>query len=82
MEELPDLIKKDALRKKARGEHTFSGELRRAIQASELSLSAIARKVHLTLLSLDDFLTGEGTLPSDVIDRLVEVLGYELSRSH
>jgi hypothetical protein len=30
---------------------------------------------------LDDFLTGERTLRSDVIDRLTMALGYELSRA-
>ena len=30
---------------------------------------------------LDDFLTGERTLRSDVMDRLTSVLGCELSRA-
>jgi hypothetical protein len=30
---------------------------------------------------MDDFLTGERTLRSDVMDRLAEVLGYQLSRA-
>jgi hypothetical protein len=40
--ELPDLVQRDRMRKEAQQEPTLSGELRRAIHASELSLSAIA----------------------------------------
>ncbi len=35
----------------------------------------------MTPMVLDDFLTGERTLRSDVIDRLTIVLGYELHPS-
>jgi len=79
--ELPDLQARDQMRKDAREEGTLSGELRRAIHASELSLSEIAARVAVTPLVLDDFLTGERTLRSDVIDRLAGVLGCELTRA-
>ena len=36
--------------------------------------------VEVTDVLLDDFLTGERTLRSDVLDRLVDVLGYELQK--
>lgn len=78
---LPDLEARDQMRKDAREESTLSGELRRAIHQSDLSLAEIATRVGVTPNTLDDFLTGERTLRSDVIDRLTITLGYELSRS-
>lgn len=80
-EELPDLQARDQMRKDARDEATVSGEVRRAIHASELSLSEIAARVRVTPIVLDDFLTGERTLRSDVLDRLASVLGYELHKA-
>ena len=80
-DELPDLVLRDQLRKDARDEATLSGELRRAVNNSEHSLAEIAQRCGVTPLLLDDFLTGERTLRSDVLDRLVHVLGYELQRA-
>jgi hypothetical protein len=80
-QELPDLEARDQMRKDARQERTLSGELRRAIHESDLSLAEIATRAALTPIMLDDFLTGERTLRSDVLDRLASVLGYELSRA-
>ena len=78
--ELPEMAARDQMRKEAREEATLSGQLRRAVHASELSLSAIAAQVGITPLVLDEFLTGQRTLRSDVIDRLGNVLGCEISR--
>jgi hypothetical protein len=69
-EELPELIDRERMRREARQEPTVSGELRRAIHASTLPLSEIASRSKIPLLALDEFLTGERTLRSDVIDRL------------
>lgn len=80
-QELPDLTARDQMRKDARDESTLSGELRRAIHASDLSLAEIAARADMTPGVLDDFLTGERTLRSDVMDRLASVLGYELHHS-
>jgi hypothetical protein len=80
-EELPDLQERDQLRKDAREEGTLSGELRRAIHASPQSLAEIAVRAGVSPLLLDDFLAGQRTLRSDVLDRLAGVLGYELHRS-
>ena len=80
-QELPDLALRDRMRKEASEEPTLSGELRRAIHASELSLAAIASAAGVTPLVLDEFLTGERTLRSDVLDRLAKTLGFELSRT-
>jgi hypothetical protein len=79
-EELPDFAARDQMRKDAREECTLSGDLRRTIHASDLTLAEIAARVGVTPIVLDDFLTGERTLRSDVIDRLAGALGYELHR--
>ncbi len=76
--ELPDLEARDQMRKDAREEGTLSGELRRAIHGSSLSLAQIAAEAALSPVVLDDFLTGERTLRSDVIDRLTRLLRLEL----
>ncbi len=80
-EEMPEMTARDQMRKEAREEATLSGELRRAVHASELALSAIAAQAGITPLMIDDFLTGERTLRSDVIDRLADALGCQLTRS-
>jgi transcriptional regulator with XRE-family HTH domain len=78
-EELPELQARDQMRKDARQESTLSGELRRAIHESDASLAEIATRAGITPIMLDDFLTGERTLRSDIMDRLASTLGYELS---
>jgi hypothetical protein len=77
--ELPELIERDRMRKEAKDEPTLSGALRRAVHASELSLTIIAQRAGITPLVLDEFLTGERTLRSDVLDRLAAVLGREVA---
>ena len=80
-EELPEMTARDQLRKEAREEATLSGELRCAIHASPLSLTTIAAQIGIPPILLDEFLTGERTLRSDVLDRLAGVLGYALRPS-
>ena len=75
-QELPDLVQRDKMRKEAHDEPTLSGEIRRAIHASGLALSAIAARSGITPLQLDEFLTGERTLRSDVLDRLATAVGF------
>ena len=77
--ELPEMVTRDQMRKEAREEATISGQLRSAVHASELSLSTVAAQAGITPLQLDEFLTGERTLRSDVLDRLANVLGCQLS---
>ena len=77
-QELPDMIERDQLRKTASEENNLSGELRRRVHRSEIPLSEIARQCGIELLELDEFLTGERTLSSDVVSRLVEILGCKL----
>lgn len=78
--ELPELLEKPEKLRSAAGELTLSGELRRAIRTSELSLMEIVRRSEIEPLALDSFLTGDVTLPSDAMDRLAKTLGYELSK--
>ena len=79
--ELPDMIARDQMRQEAGEEMTVSGELRRAIHASDHTLSTIAQKAGISQIMLDDFLTGERTLRSDVMDRLADALGCQLSQT-
>ena len=76
--ELPDLQSRDQMRKEARDEATLSGDLRKAVHACELSLAELATRIGIAPIMLDEFLTGERTLRSDVLDRLAGILGYEL----
>jgi hypothetical protein len=76
--ELPDLIARDQLRKEASQEPTLSGDLRRAIHSSDVPLTKIAEQTGITNIQLDEFLTGERTLRSDVLDRLAAAIGYRL----
>jgi hypothetical protein len=59
-------------------EKTFSGRLRRAINVFTQSPMRIAENAGITCDDLDDFLTGEKTLPSDAIDRLVKTIKLKL----
>ena len=77
--EMPEMTARDQLRKEARDEATLSGELRRTIHASQLSLTAIATRAGIDPIVLDEFLTGERTLRSDVMDRLANVLNDRLA---
>ena len=79
--ELPDLTARDQMRKEARDEPTLSGELRRAIHANRTSLADIAAQAGIAPLVLDEFLTGERTLRSDVLDRLARSLSLQLVAS-
>jgi hypothetical protein len=74
--ELPELTLRDQMRKEAKEEPTLSGELRRAIHANELEVADIASRAAISPIQLDEFLTGERTLRSDVMDRLAKVVGF------
>ncbi len=65
----------------AAAEETFSGELRRAIHAlhgQQMFLPTLMERAQVDWPTLRAFLIGEATLPSDVIDRLIQVLGLHL----
>ena len=76
--ELPDLIRRNQLAHDAMKEKTFSGALRIAIHRSKILLPDLARRVDVEMGDIADFLSGEQTLPSDAIDRLVKVLKLKL----
>jgi hypothetical protein len=79
--ELPALIRRNQMRHDARKEKTFSGALRRAVHGFPLSPMKIADKSNIPWTDLSKFLTGEKTLTSDAIDRLVNVLKLRLPTS-
>lgn len=64
--------------REAAEENTFSGELRRAIHAGDRDLISLAELVGTTPIHSSEFLAGDRTLRSDVLDRLVSVLGARL----
>src|SRR3990172_8227094 len=77
-QELPYLIQRDQLRKNAAEEDTLSGALRRAIHKDDVPITEIVRRAGISFEELDEFLTGEKTLPSSTLDKLVEILGCRL----
>jgi hypothetical protein len=76
--ELPELIVRERRMREAAEENTLSGELRRAIHRGDRDLIALAEMVGITPIQLSEFLTGERTLRSDVLDRLVAAVGARL----
>lgn len=78
-QELPDLLRRNQMMVTARKEKSFSGELRRAIHESKWHLFEIARLIDVEPATIADFLTGEKPLDSDVLDRMMKVLGYKLN---
>jgi hypothetical protein len=80
-EELPDLIRRHQTAHDAMKEKTFSGSLRKAIQRSKILLPDLSARAEVAMGAIADFLTGEKTLPSDAIDRLVRILKLQLPTS-
>jgi type II secretory pathway component PulM len=77
-EELPDLVARNQLRKEAAEEKTLSGAIRRAVHTGGMEITSLAERSGITLIMLDEFLTGERTLRSDVLDKLAGALGLEI----
>jgi transcriptional regulator with XRE-family HTH domain len=78
-QELPELTQRDARMQEAAAEETLCGHLRRAIHQSRRPLRDIAREAGISSTILCDFLEGERTLRSDVLDRLTQALGLTVS---
>ncbi len=78
-QELSELTERDARMHEAASEQTLSGHLRQAIHRSRQPLSEIARHAGISTRILCDFLEGERTLRSDVLDRLTEAAGVTVS---
>ncbi len=74
-QELPELMGRDQRMEEAAAEQTLSGHLRREIHQSRRSLDDIAADASIPVFHLCDFLEGERTLRSDVLDRLGHSVG-------
>jgi hypothetical protein len=79
--ELPEMAQHDALLKEAADETTLSGHLRRAIHHSRRPLREVATQAGISSTALCDFLAGERTLRSDVLDRLAQAVGATITVS-
>jgi len=77
--ELPDLIQRNARMREAAAEETLCGHLRRAIHQSRRPLGELAGEAGISTAVLCDFLEGERTLRSDVLDRLTHGVGVTIS---
>jgi len=78
-QELPELADRDVRMREAADEDTLSGHLRRAIHHSRRPLRDIGREAGISSTLLCDFLEGERTLRSDVLDRLAQAVGVTIS---
>ena len=78
-QELPALADRDTRMREAADEDTLCGHLRQAIHRSRRALREIAREAGITATVLCDFLEGERTLRSDVLDRLTQAVGVTVS---
>jgi hypothetical protein len=79
--EKPEIIARFHKMRAAESEETFSGHLRRAIGAEMVKRRnprSISEEACIDWRLLEDFRCGDAILPSDVIDRLVAVLGLRL----
>lgn len=65
-------------RRQAAQEPGFSGDLRRAINAARRPSHELAAQLGIDVRLLEDFRCGDATLPTDVVDRLVNVLHLRL----
>jgi transcriptional regulator with XRE-family HTH domain len=80
-QEIPDLVARNQMRDDARREASLSGALRRAVHSSNRPLTHLAREVGIEPTMLDEFLTGERNLLSEVLNRLAKAVGYDLSQT-
>jgi len=76
--ELPELVARERRMREAAEENTFSGDLRRAIHSGDRDLISLAELAGTSPVHLSEFLAGDRTLRSDVLDRLVSALGARL----
>ena len=62
----------------AKQEPSFCGQLRQAIHSSGRLITQLAAEAGITTQQLSDFLSGDRTLRSDVLDRLTAAVGASL----
>jgi hypothetical protein len=77
--ELPEAIQRSERLREAAVENTMSGRLRRAVHQSRCALDTIARDAGIPVELLCDWLAGDRTLRSDVLDRVAQAVGAEMS---
>jgi transcriptional regulator with XRE-family HTH domain len=77
--ELPEAIQRGERLREAAAENTVSGHLRTAIHQSRRRLESIARDAGISAESLCDWLSGDRTLRSDVVDRLAQAVGADVA---
>ena len=58
----------------------FFGDVRRAIVLNQRPIGELASEIGVDERLFSDFRAGEAVLPSEVLDRLMEVLGLRLMR--
>jgi hypothetical protein len=78
-QELPAMADRDARMSEAAAEDTLCGHLRQAIHRSRRPLRDIAAAAGIPSAVLCDFLEGERTLRSDVLDRLAQAVGVTIA---
>ena len=76
---LPEAIQRAERLREAAAENTVSGHVRRAVHRSRRPLEAIAHDAGIPLEVLCDWLSGERTLRSDVLDRVAQAVGAEIA---
>jgi hypothetical protein len=77
--ELPEVTQRAQRLIEAAAENTVSGRLRHAVHESRRPLDAVARDAGIPAESLCDWLAGDRTLRSDVLDRVAQAVGAEMS---
>jgi hypothetical protein len=77
--ELPEATQRGERLHEAAAENTVSGHLRTAIHQSRRRLDSIAPDAGIPVESLCDWLSGDRTLRSDVLDRLAQAVGADVA---
>lgn len=77
--ELPAAAWRAERLREAAAETTISGHLRKAIHESRRRMDSIARDAGISVESLCDWLSGDRTLRSDVVDRLAQAVGADVA---
>lgn len=77
--ERPSIRERRDAQEQAEQEPGFSGDLRRAITAACRPSHELAAAAGVDVQQFEEFRAGRATLPSDVIDRLVDVLELRLT---
>lgn len=77
--EFPEAIARSDRLREAAAENTVSGHLRRAIHHCQRPLDAIAAGAGIPADLLCDWLAGDRTLRSDVLDRLAQAVGADIA---